>query len=416
MHVGVIGAGYVGIVTSAGLAELGHTVALHDMDAAKIALLQNGGLPLYEPGLLPLVERGVRAGRLSFSHDAAALQGCAVAIIAVGTHHVRAATASAVRLLDASGVIAIKSTAPAGTADALSLEYPDVAIATNPEFLREGQAVHDFFHPDRIVIGCEDAHAETALRELYFALDAPTIVTGMRTAEMIKYASNALLATKVSFANELASICAVAGVDVTTVLAGAGADHRIGAAYLNAGLGFGGSCLPKDLRALQQTAAGAAALTPLLDAVLAVNATQVTGIAERLAILLDGLRGRRIGLLGLAFKPDTDDVREAPSIALADRLIAAGALVIVHDPAALENARALLGTRVGYAPLDDPYAVADGADAVVLATEWDAYRALDFPRLRTAMTNALFFDARNACNPHAITAAGFTYEGVGRSA
>lgn len=200
------------------------------------------------------------------------------------------------------------------------------------------------------------------------------------------------------------------------MLAGAGADHRIGAAYLNAGLGFGGSCLPKDLRALQQTAAGAAALTPLLDAVLAVNATQVTGIAERLAILLDGLRGRRIGLLGLAFKPDTDDVREAPSIALADRLIAAGALVIVHDPAALENARALLGTRVGYAPLDDPYAVADGADAVVLATEWDAYRALDFPRLRTAMTNALFFDARNACNPHAITAAGFIYEGVGRSA
>jgi len=289
-------------------------------------------------------------------------------------------------------------------------------VVSNPEFLREGSAVNDFFHPDRIVIGCDDADAETFLRDLYAPLGAPFVVTNMRTAEMIKYAANAFLATKISFANEIAAICAALGADVTTVLAGAGADTRIGTAHFGAGLGFGGSCLPKDVRALRDIAAGLAVEPALLDATLMINTRQVERVCARIDALVDRLWGRRIGVLGLAYKAGTADVRDSPAIALVEGLLAAGAGVAVHDPVAMDGARALLGTRVTYAPADDYFAVADGVDALVLATDWDTYRDPDLARLRAAMRNPLIVDARNFYDVQRVAGAGFRYEGIGRSA
>jgi UDPglucose 6-dehydrogenase len=286
----------------------------------------------------------------------------------------------------------------------------------NPEFLREGSAVADFFAPDRIVIGCNDPQAEALLRDLYAPLNAPLIVTDVHTAEMIKYTANAFLATKISFANEIAAICERVGADVKTVTAGAGADKRIGTAFLGAGLGFGGSCLPKDVNALRAIAEGAAVEPTLLSAVLDVNARQIERMCARLAYLIDGLAHKRIGVLGLAFKAQTDDVRESPAIALVEALLAAGAWVHVHDPVAVANARARLGDRVTYAPVDDYHVVASGADALVLATEWNAYRDLDPVRLRAAMRRRVILDTRNFYEPDRFARAGFHYAGVGRAA
>jgi UDPglucose 6-dehydrogenase len=431
-RIGIFGAGYVGLVTAAGFAELGWTVVLHDTDAAKIALLNAGGLPIHEAGLPELVARGAAAGRLRFAAEARdAVAGCCAVFIAVGTpvaHDgnadltaVRQAAATIAAHLDGPAIIVNKSTVPLDTGDLVAAIVRDARlsrraiVASNPEFLREGSAVRDFFHPDRIVIGCDDAAAEWFLRELYAPLNRPIVVTDIRTAEMIKYVANAFLATKISFANEIAVICAAVGTDVTDVLAGAGADSRIGTEHFRAGLGFGGSCLPKDVRALQKIAATAGAGTALLAAATAVNAGQITRIGARIAELVDGLAGKRIGVLGLAFKAGTDDVRESPAIALAEVLLAAGAMLTVHDPAAADNARAVLADRVSYAPANDYLAVAEGADALVLATEWETYRNLDAPRLRTAMRHPLLVDARNFYDKGRIAGAGIRYEGIGRA-
>ncbi len=432
--IGVFGAGYVGLVTAACFAELGRAVALHDVDAARLAMLRAGGLPIHEPGLLELVERGARAGRLRFVDEPAeAVAGMGAVFVAVGTpatadghadlSAVRAAARTIARELDGPTVIVNKSTVPVETGDlvaAIVREHRtarhDAVVVSNPEFLREGSAVADFFAPDRIVIGCEDPQAEALLRALYAPLNAPLVVTDVRTAEMIKYTANAFLATKVSFANEIAAICERVGADVKTVVAGAGADKRIGTAFLGAGLGFGGSCLPKDVAALRRIAEDAAVEPTLLDAVLAVNARQIERLRARLAYLLDGLAGKRIGVLGLAFKAQTDDVRESPAVALVEALLAAGAQVTAHDPVAMRNARARLGDRVAYAPADDHHAVALGADALVLATEWNAYRDLDLARLRATMRRRIVVDARNFYEPERFARAGFHYAGVGRGA
>ena len=416
-RIGVFGAGYVGIVTAAGLAELGRTTVLHDTDASKIERLRAGVLPIHEAGLPELVARGVAAGRLQFAADPRdAVAGCCAVFIAVGTPNVRDAAATIATHLDGPTFIVNKSTVPVDTGNLVAGILRDAVVASNPEFLREGSAVGDFFHPDRIVIGCEDRGAEAFLRELYAPLGAPIVVTDMRTAEMIKYVANAFLATKISFANEVAAICAGLGIDATAVLAGAGADTRIGTAHFNAGLGFGGSCLPKDARELRRIAEAAAVDPALIDATLAVNDRQIERICARIDALVGGLRERRVGVLGLAFKPGTDDVRAAPAIALVERLLAAGATVAVHDPAAIGNARAVLGGRVTYAAPAAWLDVAGGADALVLATEWDAYRELDLAHLRAAMRRPLIVDARNFYDPQTIADAGIRYEGIGRTA
>lgn len=422
-RIGIFGAGYVGIVTAAGLAELGRSTVLYDTDTAKIGLLARGGLPIHEAGLPELVANGVASGRLQFTGDPhEAVAGCCAVFIAVGTPDVRDAAVTIAANLDGPTVIVNKSTVRVDTGDVVAAIVRDArltrraVVVSNPEFLREGSAVDDFFHPDRIVIGCDDADAETFLRELYAPLGAPFVVTNMRTAEMIKYAANAFLATKISFANEIAAICAALGADVTTVLAGAGADTRIGTAHFGAGLGFGGSCLPKDVRALRDIAAGLAVEPALLDATLLINARQVERVCARIDALVDRLSGRRIGVLGLAFKAGTADVRDSPAIALVEGLLAAGAGVSVHDPVAMDGARALLGTRVTYAPADDYFAVADGADALILATDWETYGDPDLARLRAAMRGPLIVDARNFYDVQRVAGAGFRYEGIGRSA
>jgi UDPglucose 6-dehydrogenase len=424
MRIAVFGAGYVGIVTAAGFAKLGMSATLFDTNVAKIATLRAGGVPLYEPDLRELVAGSVTSGLLAFADDAATtVRDCAIAMIAVGTPTGADGRADCSNVYDAAQAIAAyspattlivnKSTAPAGTAEALS-RLTGRAVAANPEFLREGRAVRDFFTPDRIVIGRDDAASERALRELYAPIDAPLIVTTTRSAELIKYASNAFLAMKVSFANEIAAICDASNADTNVVLAGAGADSRIGSTYLDAGLGFGGSCLPKDVRELQRIAADGDIEPALLSAVLAVNDRQFARIAGRIEAILGGLRAAHIGVLGLSFKPETDDVREAPAIALIRALSARGATVCVHDPVAMDNARHVLGESVTYAPLDDLHHVAHGADALVIATEWSVYGQLDFTRLRGMMKRPLLIDTRNLYAPQDVIAAGFGYEGIGR--
>jgi UDPglucose 6-dehydrogenase len=422
-RIGIFGAGYVGIVTAAGLAELGRSTVLYDTDAAKIDLLARGGLPVHEAGLPELIASGVASGRLQFTTEPAeAVAGCCAVFITVGTPDVRDAAVTIAANLDGPTVIVNKSTVPVDTGDVVAAIVRDArltrraVVVSNPEFLREGSAVNDFFHPDRIVIGCDDSGAEAFLRELYAPLAAPFLVTNMRTAEMIKYAANAFLATKISFANEIAAICAALGADVTTVLAGAGADARIGTAYFGAGLGFGGSCLPKDVRALRDIAAGLAVEPVLLEATLAVNDRQVERVCARIDALVEGLPGRRIGVLGLAFKAGTNDVRDSRALALIEQLLAAGAEVAVHDPVAMDNARTQLGARVTYAPADDYAAAAESSDALVLATDWDAYREPDLARLRAAMRRPLIVDARNFYDAQRMASAGFRYEGIGRTA
>jgi UDPglucose 6-dehydrogenase len=422
-RIGIFGAGYVGIVTAAALAELGRSVVLYDTNAAKIDVLSRGALPIHEAGLSELVARGVASGRLRFTAEPGeAVAGCRAVFIAVGTPDVRAAAVTIAAHLDGPAVIVNKSTVSLGTGADIAAIVRDArltrhaVVVANPEFLREGSAVNDFFHPDRIVIGCEDAAAELFLRELYAPLNAPILVTDVRTAELIKVAANAFLATKISFANEIAAICAGAGADVTTVLAGAGADARIGTAHFGAGLGFGGSCLPKDVRLLCEIAAGLAIEPAMLEATLAVNRRQVERVCAQVDRLVDGLPGRRIGIFGLAFKAGTGDVRESPALALIELLLAAGAQVAVHDPVAMDNAREVLGSRVTFAPAGDYQTVADAADALVLATDWEAYRDPDLARLRAAMRRPVLVDARNFYDPRRIAGAGIRYEGIGRTA
>jgi UDPglucose 6-dehydrogenase len=431
MRLAVVGTGYVGLVAGAGFADFGNDVICADVVASKIARLVAGEIPIYEPGLEPLVKKNVAEGRLRFSTDvAAAIAGAEIAFIAVGTPmgDDGAADLSAVwavaetigRAMTGPLVIVTKSTVPVGTADRVReivgahARHP-FAVVSNPEFLKEGDAVADFMKPDRILIGTDDERARKLLAHLY----APFVRTNdrlhfmdARSAELTKYAANAILATRVSFMNEIANLAERLGADVEHVRRGLGADVRIGPKFLFPGVGFGGSCFPKDLRALAHTAERAGAPLEVVAAVERVNARQKVVLAAKMERHFGSLGGKRIAMWGLAFKPRTDDVREAPALVLAERLLAAGARVVAHDPVAMENVRALLGDRLELAP--SMYDAIEGADALALLTEWHEYRRPDFARIKAALTSPVLFDGRNVWDPDDVRARGFAYYGIGR--
>ena len=428
--IAIVGAGYVGLVTATCFSELGNSVVCVDIDAGKIARLEAGEIPFYEPSLAEMVARNVQAKRLRFTTDiAAAVRGNEIIFIAVGTPMrsdghadlgaVRAVAREIGLALDGPKIVVSKSTVPVETGEMISsiirehapADYP-VNVVSNPEFLREGSAVTDFLKPDRVVIGTNDPETERVMREIYAPLEAPIVVTDVRTSEMIKYAANAFLATKISFINEIANICELLDVDVRAVCRGIGYDQRIGTKFLNPGIGYGGSCLPKDVRALEQLAVERDYPAPLLHAVELVNRRQVERTVMKLERELGGLQGRVIAVLGLAFKPNTDDIRDAPAIAIIQRLIDRGAVVRGHDPIANDAAQALLRTGITFH--DDMYEAVAGAEALLLATEWNEFRMLDFKRCAATMRGDLVVDGRNIFDPEKVRAAGLRYLGVGR--
>ena len=433
MRIAVIGTGYVGLVSGACFADFGHHVTCVDTDEAKIAGLNAGRMPLWEPGLDTLVANNVERSRLCFTTDLeAALRGVEAVFIAVGTparrgdghadlSFVYAAAGNIARALSGPAVVVTKSTVPVGTGDEIAriLERngaPDgTTVASNPEFLREGAAIRDFKTPDRIVVGAEDDAAREALRAVYrplFLNNAPILFTGRRTAELIKYAANAFLATKISFINEIADLCEAVGAEVQDVARGVGLDNRIGSKFLHAGPGYGGSCFPKDTLALLQTASGAGVPMRIVSSVVAVNDARKAGMADRVRQALGGdVSGRRIAVLGLTFKPNTDDMREAPSLSLIPGLIERGAVVAACDPVGGEQARAMIPQLALAA---DPYEAAAGADALVIVTEWDEYRALDLTRIAGLMRGNVMVDFRNIYKCDEAIEAGLSYVGVGR--
>ncbi|BDE07671.1 UDP-glucose 6-dehydrogenase [Vulcanimicrobium alpinum] len=428
--IAIIGAGYVGLVTATCFAELGNDVVCVDNNAAKVAGLEAGEIPFYEPSLAEMVTRNTQAKRLGFTTDiSAAVRRAEVIFIAVGTpmrsdghadlSAVRAVAREIGLALDGPKIVVSKSTVPVETGEMISSIIREhapgdyaVSVVSNPEFLREGSAVSDFLKPDRVVVGCSDATAEAAMRDLYAPLDAPLVVTDVRTSEMIKYAANAFLATKISFINEIANICELLDVDVRAVCAGIGYDQRIGTKFLNPGIGYGGSCFPKDVRALEQLAVERDYPAPLLHSVELVNRRQVERTVMKFERELGGLNGKTIAVLGLAFKPNTDDVRDAPAIAIIQRLLDRGAKVRAHDPIANAAAAQVLGPNV--ALHDTMYDAVEGADALLLATEWNEFRSLDFTRCAKAMRGDLILDGRNIFEPEKVRAAGLRYLGVGR--
>jgi UDPglucose 6-dehydrogenase len=421
--IGVIGTGYVGLVTAAGFAELGSDVWCVDIDAEKIARLRAGEVPIYEPGLEELLAKN--ASRMHFSTDLAdALEHARLLFVAVGTPPTYSGDAdlSAVNAVIASipasenRALVMKSTVPAGTGVAVKRMFEeqgksDLAYVSCPEFLKEGSAVKDFLHPDRVVIGDVGDWAGDAVAELYAPLDAPLVRTDIASAEMVKLASNAFLATKISFINEIANVCEETGADVVEVARGMGLDDRIGPKFLQAGIGFGGSCFPKDVDALKQLAGNSGYHFQLLTSVIEVNELQKRRVIGKLQKHLGGLVGKRVALFGLAFKPNTDDMREASSLVLSARLNADGADVVAYDPIAEEQARKLVS---GIAFAGSPLQAAQGADAVVLVTEWPEFLELDWSEVAAAMGGRLVIDGRNALDPEAVCAAGLLYEGVGR--
>jgi UDPglucose 6-dehydrogenase len=423
--IGVIGTGYVGLVTAAGFAELGNDVWCIDIDEAKIEGLKAGRIPIWEPGLEELVAR--HRGRLHFSTDLAdALEHARLLFVAVGTPPTYSGDAdlSAVHAVVAAmppsdrHALVMKSTVPVGTGDSIKREFAEQGkggfrYVSCPEFLKEGSAVADFLEPDRVVIGDDGDWAGEAVVELYAPLEAPLVRTDIRSAEMVKLASNAFLATKISFINEIANVCEETGADVVEVARGMGLDDRIGPKFLQAGIGFGGSCFPKDVAALKQLAGNSGYHFQLLNSVIEVNELQKRRVIAKLQKHLGSLVGREIGLLGLAFKPNTDDMREASSLVLSARLQAAGARVRAYDPVAEEEARKLLR---GVDFVSSAAAAIEGADAVVLVTEWAEFGDLDFGEVAAAMRGTLVVDGRNFLDPDAVDAAGLTYEGVGRAA
>jgi UDPglucose 6-dehydrogenase len=432
MRIAMIGTGYVGLVSGACLADFGHKVTCVDKDARKIEGLDAGGMPIWEPGLEALVKANVERGRLSFTTNVSrGVEGAEAVFIAVGTParrgdghadltYVFEAVRELAKMVKPGTVLVTKSTVPVGTGDKIVAILDEegaegISVASNPEFLREGAAIRDFKIPDRIVVGAEDERAREVLREIYrplFLNQAPILFTGRRTAELIKYAANAFLATKISFINEIANLCEAVDADVQDVARGIGLDNRIGPKFLHAGPGYGGSCFPKDTLALLQTAELVGVEQQIISAVVKVNDERKAAMADRVARALGGsVAGKRIGLLGLAFKPNTDDMREAPSIPLAATLIERGASVIAFDPVAREQAETVL-IGVDYAA--DAYSAADGADAVVIVTEWDEFRALDLETLASRMRGRTLVDLRNVWDPHEAERAGFTYFGVGR--
>jgi UDPglucose 6-dehydrogenase len=435
MRITMIGTGYVGLVSGACFADFGHRVTCVDTDAAKIAALHRGEMPIFEPGLAQLVEASVKAGRLDFQTDLAGPVGEADAVfIAVGTpsrrgdghadlSYVHAAAREIAGALKGFTVVVTKSTVPVGTGDEVERiiretnPNADVAVASNPEFLREGAAIRDFKHPDRIVVGTDDERARKAMGEVYRPLylnQAPIMYTERRTAELIKYAANAFLATKITFINEIADLSEKVGADVQEVARGIGLDNRIGSKFLNAGPGFGGSCFPKDTRALVKTALDHDVPLRIVEAVLAVNDNRKRAMARKVAAAVGGsLRGKTVAVLGLTFKPETDDMREAPSIPLVTGLLDLGARVRAYDPIGMELAKHDL-PDIAYAT--DPYDCAKGADALVIVTEWVQFRALDLARLKQEMAHPVIVDLRNIYRRDEMKALGFTYESVGRGA
>jgi len=435
MRIAMIGTGYVGLVSGACFADFGHDVICVDKEAGKIARIQNGDMPIYEPGLAELVESNIRRKRLDFTTDLAkGVAGADAVFIAVGTpsrrgdgyadlSFVYAAVREIAAAVTGPTVIVTKSTVPVGTGDEVERLFAELApdkvvhVVSNPEFLREGAAIEDFKRPDRVVVGTEHPDAIKVMQEIYRPLSlnrAPLMFTGRRSAELIKYAANAFLATKITFINEIADLCEKAGADVQEVSRGIGLDNRIGSKFLHAGPGYGGSCFPKDTLALLKTADDNDVALRIVETVVKVNEGRKRAMGRRVIAAMGGeARGKTVGLLGLAFKPNTDDMRDAPSLALVQALQDAGAKVRAYDPESMEQARQMM---VDVEFMEDPYAVADQADALVIVTEWDAFRALDLGRLAATLKEPVLVDLRNVYPPEDAERASLRYTGIGKSA
>jgi len=432
MKIAVIGSGYVGLVTAACLADFGHFVTAIDKDQEKIALLKAGKIPIYEMGLEEIVHRNMEENRLSFSGNLGeGIKGAQVIFIGVGTppredgsadlQHVEAVAKEIAQHLTEYAVIVNKSTVPVGTGRrvreiiAANLQAPvEFDVVSNPEFLREGTAVMDFTHPDRVVIGTESERARKIMEEVYHALRDETafVFTNLESAELIKYASNAFLATKVTFINEIADLCEAVGADVHVVAEGMGLDSRIGPKFLRTGPGYGGSCFPKDTRALARIARDYGERVTIVETVIAANENRKKRMVEKIRRIAGPLAGKTLAFLGLAFKPNTDDVRESPALAIISQLLDEGAELRVHDPAAMEETRKIFGERLCYC--NDPYEAAQGAGALIIATEWDSYRRLDLGRLRSLLQSPVLIDLRNIYTPEEVRKFGFSYESLGR--
>ncbi|HZT62003.1 MAG TPA: UDP-glucose/GDP-mannose dehydrogenase family protein [Burkholderiales bacterium] len=440
MKITMVGTGYVGLVTGACFAEVGNEVLCLDLDQAKIRTLESGGIPIYEPGLAEVVKRNVAAGRLSFTTDVARAVGFGtVQCIAVGTppgedgsadlKHVVAAARNIGRHMGEHKVVVDKSTVPVGTADKVraaiaeelkkrGVEIP-FAVVSNPEFLKEGAAVDDFMRPDRVVVGSEDAQATQVMRALYAPFQRNherLLVMDVRSAELTKYAANAMLATRISFMNELANLAERLGADIEEVRKGIGSDPRIGYQFLYAGIGYGGSCFPKDVKALIHTAEEAGGTLPLLDAVEQVNAEQKHVLSRKILKRFGKLAGKRFAVWGLAFKPNTDDLREAPSRVLIEELTANGATVSAYDPVAMAAAKKEFADLKGVSYAESPLAALDGADALAVVTEWKEFRSPDFQAIRARLKTPAIFDGRNLYDPEEMKRAGLEYYPVGRAA
>ncbi|KQM46275.1 UDP-glucose/GDP-mannose dehydrogenase family protein [Sphingomonas sp. H160509] len=433
MRITMIGSGYVGLVSGACFADFGHEVVCIDKDQRKIDALHQGKMPIFEPGLDDLVARNVREGRLTFGTDLTdGVKNADAIFIGVGTPsrrgdghadltYVYAAAEEIGRAIDGYTVVVTKSTVPVGTGDEVERIIraanpgAEFGVVSNPEFLREGAAIDDFKRPDRIVIGSEDERATEVMRQVYRPLSinaAPILVTGRRTAELIKYAGNAFLATKITFINEIADLCEKVGADVQDVARGIGLDNRIGKKFLHAGPGYGGSCFPKDTLALLKTSQDYDAPQRIVEAVVAVNDNRKRAMGRKIIAAMGGdVRGKTVAVLGLTFKPNTDDMRDSPAIAVIQALQDAGAKVQAHDPEGVEQAKLVL-QNVDYR--DGPYEAIEGADAVAILTEWNAYRALDLARVKSLLSAPIMIDLRNVYNPKDIEAAGFNYTGIGR--
>jgi UDPglucose 6-dehydrogenase len=434
MRVAMIGTGYVGLVSGACFADFGHEVTCVDKDAAKIAALKGGAIPIFEPGLNDLVAANARAGRLTFTADLApAVKAADAVFIAVGTPSRRGdghadltfvhdAAREIAGALSGFTVVVTKSTVPVGTGDEVeriireTRPAAEFAVVSNPEFLREGAAIQDFKHPDRVVVGAEDARAREVMTELYRPLylnRSPIMFTDRRTAELIKYAANAFLATKITFINEIADLAEKVGADVQEIARGMGLDNRIGSKFLHAGPGFGGSCFPKDTVALLKTGQDNAAPLRIVEAVVAVNDARKRAMARKVQAALGGeLRGKTVAVLGLTFKPNTDDMRDAPSLPLIAAMQDMGATVRAYDPVGMQQAKAVLD-KVTFC--DSAYDCAEGASALVIVTEWEQFRALDFARLKKVMAKPVLVDLRNVYRPEEIARHGFVYESIGRA-
>ncbi len=433
MRIAIIGTGYVGLVSGACFSDFGHDVVCVDKDERKIDALERNVMPIYEPGLDELVARNVRQGRLSFTTSIAeGVKGAEAVFIAVGTpsrrgdghadlSYVYGAAREIGEALTGPAVVVTKSTVPVGTGDEVERILHevradlDISVCSNPEFLREGAAIEDFKRPDRIVVGVEDERAEEVMKDIYRPLSlnkAPLLFTSRRTAELIKYAANAFLATKITFINEIADLCEIVGADVQDVSTGIGLDNRIGGKFLHAGPGYGGSCFPKDTLALLKTAEDHQSPIHIVEAVVKVNDSRKRAMGRKVIRALgEEPRGKTVALLGLTFKPNTDDMRDAPSIAIFQALEDAGVQVRGYDPEGTEQARPLMP---GLAFFDNPFDAAEGADAVVLVTEWDDLRAIDLKRLKAKMAGNQLIDLRNVYNPEDVIAAGFEWQGIGK--